>query len=276
MSAPAAHSAPPAPVALPANIGAVIARLETIMDDCARSGNRLGFFAALYYKVTCRVRDGILVGEFEDNARMERLDVVFANRYIHAWDRFQSGAGPTASWDLCFRAAEKRGLLVLQHLLLGMNAHINLDLGIAAVEVAGPAGLKAIRKDFNAINGILATLSGDVMSSLRRVSPLLSLLGLHATRYNSILIQFSLSNARDGAWCFAEDLDGATPDAYHRTALDRDASIAALASGLTRAKGPVRLTLAFIRLFEWNNPKKILNVLREGAPAKVRTATMES
>ena len=270
-----AKPAPIAPTALPTTIEAVIARLEAIMDDCARSGNRLGFFAALYHKVTCRVRDGILAGEFEDNARMERLDVLFANRYIHAWDRFRSGAGPTAAWDVCFRAAQKRRMLVIQHLLLGMNAHINLDLGIAAVEAAGPGGLKAIRKDFNAINGILAMLSGDVMSSLRRVSPLLSLLGLHATRYNSILIQFSLSNARDGAWCFAEDLDSSNADDYHRIALDRDASIAALASGLTRAKGAVRITLAFIRLFEWNSPTRILKVLREGAPTKVRTATME-
>ncbi len=260
---------------LPGTIDEVVARLEGIMDECARSGSRLGFFAALYHKVTCRVREGIRAGEFEDNARMERLDVVFANRYIHAWDRYRSGEGPTASWDVCFRAAGKRGLLVLQHLLLGMNAHINLDLGIAAVEVAGPGGLKAIRKDFNAINGILALLTGDVMSSLRRVSPLLSLLGLHATRYNSILIQFSLSNARDGAWCFAEDLDGSGAADYRRIALERDASIATLASGLTRAKGPVRLTLAVIRLFEWNSPRKILRVLREGSPARIRTATME-
>ena len=104
----------------------------------------------------------------------------------------------------------KRGTLVLQHLLLGMNAHINLDLGIAAAETAAGHGLAATRRDFVAINGILAELTGDVMSSLRRVSPLLSLMGLHATRYNSILIQFSISNARDGAWCFAEELYGKT------------------------------------------------------------------
>ncbi len=274
MSDPSTPPSPSAAPTLPNTIDAVIARLESIMDDCARNHNRLGFFAAMYHRVTCRIRDGILIGEFEDNDRMERLDVVFANRYIHAWDRFQSGSGTTASWDLCFRAAEKRGLLVLQHLLLGMNAHINLDLGIAAVEVAGPGGLRAIRKDFNAINGILAMQSGDVMAGLRRVSPLLSLLGLHATRYNSILIQFSLSNARDGAWCFAEDLDSGTPEDYHRIALERDQSIAALASGLTRAKGAVRITLAVIRLFEWSKVRRILDVMRKDTP-KVRVATME-
>ncbi len=260
---------------LPTNIQEVITELERIMDVCARTNNRLGYFAALYHKVTCRVRDGIAAGEFEDNARMERLDVVFANRYIHAWQRLEAGEVPSAPWAVAFDAARGRQTLVLQHLLLGMNAHINLDLGIAAVEAAGAAGLPSIRKDFNAINGILAMLTGDVMSSLRRVSPLLSLMGLHATRYNSILIQFSLSNARDGAWCFAEELYGKTGAEYTDISFARDRSIAELARGLTRARGLMRVTLLFIYLFEWKNPARIIRVLREGGPAVVKSRTVE-
>jgi len=156
-----------------------------------------------------------------------------------------------------------------------MNAHINLDLGIAAVEAAGPVGLPAIRKDFNAINGILAMLTGDVMNSLRRVSPLLSLMGMHATRYNSILIQFSISNARDGAWSFAEDLHGKTGTAYSDISLARDKSIGDLAMGLISAKGLMRVTLLLIYLFEWKNPARIIRVLREGGPSKVTAASVE-
>ena len=70
---------------LPTTIDEVITALEQIMDTCTRTGNRLGYFAALYYKVTCRVREGIRNQEFEDGARMERLDVTFANRYLQAW-----------------------------------------------------------------------------------------------------------------------------------------------------------------------------------------------
>jgi hypothetical protein len=156
-----------------------------------------------------------------------------------------------------------------------MNAHINLDLGIAAVEAAGTDGLPAIRKDFNAINGILAMLTGDVMNGLRRVSPLLSLMGMHATRYNSILIQFSISNARDGAWCFAEELHGKTGTAYSDISLARDKSIGELAKGLTSAKGLMRVTLLLIYLFEWKNPSRIIRVLREGGPSKVTAASVE-
>ncbi|MGI4866008.1 MAG: DUF5995 family protein [Janthinobacterium lividum] len=260
---------------LPTTIDEVIAELEQILDTCARTNNRLGYFAALYYKVTCRVREGIKNQEFEDGPRMERLDVTFANRYLQAWRTWQAGQPPTASWQLAFQAGTSRQVLVLQHLLLGMNAHINLDLGIAAAEVAAASGLPATRKDFLAINGILALLTGDVMASLRRVSPLLSLLGLHATRYNSILIQFSLSNARDGAWCFAEELADQAAPTYTPVLQARDKSIAELATSLTRATGLMRLTLWAIHVVEWRSPARIMQVLRDEGPRAVKAASVQ-
>ena len=43
--------------------------------------------------------------------------------------------------------------------MIGMNAHINLDLGIAAATVAPtPAELEALHADFNRINDVLARL----------------------------------------------------------------------------------------------------------------------
>src|SRR5687767_5236686 len=84
--------------ALPSTIAAVITALEGIMDRCAATGSRLGYFAALYHKVTCRVRDGIAAGEFADAPRMERLDVAFANRHIEAFMQQERGETPTQSW----------------------------------------------------------------------------------------------------------------------------------------------------------------------------------
>lgn len=217
------------------------------------------------------MRDGIAANEFEDGPRMERFDVTFANRYIQAWQTFQSGGKPSASWLYAFNIARQRRALVLQHLLLGMNAHINLDLGIAAAEVAGVAGMPAIRKDFAAINGVLAMLTGDVLNNLRRVSPLLSLMGLHQSRNNSILIQFSIGNARDGAWCFAEELFGAKPEAYNEVSAARDKSIAELAAGITEASGLMKITLWIIHLFEWRKPARIIRQLRNSTPAVIKT-----
>lgn len=256
---------------LPTTIEGVITELEQIMDECERTNNRLGYFAALYHKVTCRVREGITNNEFEDGPRMERLDVTFANRYIQAWKEFHGNQTPSSSWFISFNGGKRRRTLVLQHLLLGMNAHINLDLGAAAAEVAKSQGMPAIRKDFAAINGILAMLTGDVMSSLRKISPLLSLMGLHQSRYNSILIQFSISNARDGAWCFAEELFEAQPESYNSILQSRDKSIAELAEGILHATGLMHITLWLIHLFEWHSPTRIIREMRSSAPAVIKT-----
>ena len=258
---------------LPQTIDEIIAELERIIELCTKDNNRIGYFAALYHKVTCRVREGIAKGEFIDAARMELLDVSFANRYIEAWQQYENGVKPTSSWRIAFDAAKSSRTLVLQHLLLGMNAHINLDLGIATAITSGRRPLSDIKSDFNAINGILAMLTSDIMNQLRRVSPILSLMGLHATRYNSILVQFSISNARDGAWCFAEELSDTTDDTNAIAA--RDAAISELANGLTHATGLMRLTLWVIHLFEWKRPSKIINVLYEGRPAVVKSGKVE-
>src|SRR3712207_8653052 len=53
----------------------------------------------------------------------------------------------------------RSGPLVVQHLILGMNAHINLDLGVAAATVAPtPEELQSLKPDFMTINALLGRL----------------------------------------------------------------------------------------------------------------------
>src|SRR5215207_8262817 len=118
--------------ALPTDIDGVIERLGAIIKDCIARKDRLGYFAALYNRVTIAVKEGIAKGKFDDGARMERLDVLFANRYIAAYEAYRAGELPSTAWFKAFNAAQGPGPIVLQHLVAGMNAHINLDLGIAA------------------------------------------------------------------------------------------------------------------------------------------------
>jgi hypothetical protein len=140
------------------NIDEVIARLTDIIDISRQKSSRLGYFAALYRKVTISVKQGILNGRFENGARMGALDVNFANRYLEAYELHRKGETPTASWQVSFEASERRRPLILQHLLLGINAHINLDLGIAAAETSPGAQLPSLKHDFDMINKLLADL----------------------------------------------------------------------------------------------------------------------
>lgn len=243
-------------------IDEVITQLEAIIDRSIREKDKAGYFAALYHRVTCRVRDGVVNGDFEDNPRMEKLDVLFANRYIHAWHQWKDNGKPTDSWVVAFGATKKRMNILLQHLFLGMNAHINLDLAIASVETMNGADIKALRKDFYGINTVLAAMIYEVVHEINRVSPVMSLLGLHATNYNQMLMQFTIDIARDGAWCFAEELsEQEQQQAYAAFIVERDKKINKLGESILHPSGLMKITLLFVKLFEWWNPAKVINAL---------------
>ncbi|HYH81506.1 MAG TPA: DUF5995 family protein [Longimicrobium sp.] len=192
---------------LPDTIDGVIERLQAIIKDCIARQDRLGYFAALYNRVTLAVRDGIKAGAFQDGARMERLDVIFANRYITAYDTYRSGELPSVSWYKAFNAAQTSNHIVLQHLLAGMNAHINLDLGVAAARVAGPGGaIDGLRVDFNRINDLLAGLTPIVEQQLDDTSPVFKELSGIAPKLELKMVGFSMEKARDAAWAFAKEL----------------------------------------------------------------------
>ena len=247
-----------------ASIDQIIDELAQIIEDSKKYNDPAGYFAALYQKVTIRVRDGILNVEFEDNARMEKLDVLFASRYLDAYQQFKKGQLPTQSWAVAFKASQQKKGIILQHLLLGMNAHINLDLGIAAVETVGSGKLKVLKNDFYAINQILAQMVDDVQDSIGKASPLFGILDPLTGRADEDLVNFSISIARDGAWEFAEKLYLARKQEKESIIADRDFRIAVLANNLGNPKSRwLRSILRVISWLEWTNTTRVIEVLSQ-------------
>lgn len=187
-------------------IDEVVSMLDQVLVRTRRERSRLGYFAALYRKVTLRVKEGIQKDEFEDNARMEKFDVIFANRYLEAIHQHWHGVKPTRAWQLCFAACRDRNPVVLQHLLMGMNAHINLDLGISAALTSPGSDLPSLQNDFNKINSVLASLVNSVKSELTQIWPLLGPLDEMAGVTEDVMINFSMDKARNQAWRTAEKI----------------------------------------------------------------------
>jgi hypothetical protein len=159
----------------------------------------------LYRQVTRRIREGVLAQEFEDNDRMVKLEVIFTGRFIEAYESWKQGQKTTESWFIAFETTEKNNYLVLQHLFLGINAHINLDLGIAAVEAVEIEPIEGIQNDFNTINSVLAELVEGVKTNISTVSPTFGWLIPLAKGRDELLLNFSIQVARDGAWKYAEE-----------------------------------------------------------------------
>jgi hypothetical protein len=220
--------------------------------------------------VTIRVRDGILAGEFGDNPRMERLDVIFAKRFIDAYHSYQNGLPITESWKIAFDAAVSTKHLVLQHMLLGMNAHINLDLGIAAVETMKGKKLDDIEGDFNKINQVLGDLVDDVKLNIGTISPAFSRLIRFSKGKEEILVNFSIKLAREGAWKFAKRFS--TADNQADAIEKRDKVISLLAKGLVRPGLKLRLLIWIAGLSEWKSVPEIMDQLGRLAEAQVTKA----
>src|SRR3954465_12350167 len=118
------------------DIDDVLLKLRGVID--AQRGSPLAFFPAVYRATTARVQAGIRNGSFVDGARMGRFVTTFANRYLAALDALALGndSGPPRAWQVAFRAGARAHTMILQHVLVGMNAHINYDLPLAVIAAA--------------------------------------------------------------------------------------------------------------------------------------------
>jgi hypothetical protein len=247
------------------NIDQAIEALEFIIDTSQRNGNTDGYFAALYHKVTVKVKEGIAQNYFDDGQRMEQLDVVFAKRYIDAWIDKTQGRRVSRSWKVAFDSAACFRLTVLQHLLLGMNVHINLDLGISAAQIMRGENMSSLHRDFNKINSVLASLVDQVQNNLATIWPTLGKLLKLSGKADDFLIDFSMKLARDGAWKFANQLALAEPNQFMPMVEQRDEKIAAKASLVLSPGLLPSMVFLIIRLSERGSvEKKITNLRQEG------------
>ncbi|WP_324678905.1 DUF5995 family protein [Hymenobacter sp. GOD-10R] len=181
-------------------ISDVVTAINTIVQTCEQTQNRAGYFAALYKRMTVAVAEGIAAGAFEDGTRMEKLDIVFARRYLDAWQAYGQKEGCSTSWKYAFDGCLNQSLTVIQQLVLGINTHINLDLAIAAAAVAPGSQIQALKNDFDRINNVIASLVDDIQKCLEEVwLPMRWLTRVAATQQASVL-NFSIGVARKTAW----------------------------------------------------------------------------
>ena len=202
-----------------------------------------GYFPALYSRVTRRVAEAGIADE---------LAVVFAGYYLRALRR---EIDRPRCWQATWDVAGDGNLLIVQHLLLGINAHVNHDLPLAVVELARRHGeLAPMRPAFDAVNDVLAATYHEVLRDLDGVARWTN---EAAALGGGRLFNFSLRVARRQAWDAATrlfPLDDAGTAAY-RAELDRLVSV--LAYLVTRPVLPVRVVIPLLRRLEQRDPRRV-------------------
>jgi hypothetical protein len=244
-----ATPAPPAPFPPMTRLDAVVSALDSVIEWAIAASSRLGYFAALYKRITIAVAVAVENGAFEDGPRMERFDAAFASRYFDALNGYfhpNKFPRPTRSWQKTFDAVHRDDLIILQHMLAGVNAHIDLDLGIAAQNIAPAMKLPTLHEDFNTINAVLASQVEGLVDDINLLSPDLADLYQILAGNEIFLINQAIAAMRDSAWRFAMVLAFVPGFTRPLTIWTRDRKVAAQAEVIYHPPGVIGLIQATI------------------------------
>lgn len=243
-------------------IAEVLEQLDLIISEAENANSRQGYFAVLYRRMTLAVQQGIQQNAFKDGARMERLDVTFATRYIDAYFAYKSNLPLTAAWRTVFDACNSSTLTVIQHLILGVNTHINLDLAIAAADTCPGETILPMLADYNKINDIIAALTDEVQDKLTNVWWPLALLRNVVNSKQDAVIGFSIVEARRAAWASGVALGNLQGEARNGYINTMDHMVVVIAKQIINPGFLANILMKLIRLFEDKNVRNVIQLIK--------------
>ena len=231
------HSPVLARLETPETIDDVVRTLGQVVDWSIKAESHIGYFAALYKRITLAIHQAVDDGVFDNGRLIEELDVAFGRRYFNALnaylhpDKYQ---GLTLPWGVTFVGDQDDQAIILQHMLAGLNSHITFDLGLGLLAVAGNS-LDTLRGDYLRVNDVLCAQIPGIVKVVDQLSP-----DLRWARWlipDEIgVLKRELTRLREGAWLFAIYM------AMHRQkatdkALHQEAWTAALSSWYLQPSG---------------------------------------
>jgi hypothetical protein len=200
--------------------------------------DRRSMFLTLYGVVSVEMRGRVQRREFADTDWVHAYAVGFANLYREALEAYEAGQTDRVpkAWRLAFDAARRGNGLVLQDVLLGVNAHVNNDLPLALIGASVDPDRELRYRDHSAVNAVLGSVTERATRRLAALyAPGLTAMDDCAGQIDELLSAFSLEVARESAW------EGAISLANARSGFERGL-IGRLIE--TRAAAMARLLLA--------------------------------
>lgn len=186
--------------------------LELFETQCLENGDLRGVFATAYLQITRAISNEIEAESFNDNIWSSGYLIRFANLYREALLNYE-GKNLThvpKSWMIAFDLAQKQEGFIIQHLTLGINAHINHDLALALNDVGIDSNREEKYQDHVRINEILEQATENLKRSVsEKYAPILKRLDRRLGTVDDKITTFSISKAREHAWAMAVALSSA-------------------------------------------------------------------
>lgn len=142
---------------------ALTERMQTLVDQWNTAGDRRAIFLACYQRMTEHMLMAIARHAFHDTTWVYRLIGDFADYYFVALTAWEQGTGGPQVWQHTFACAARNDATIVQHLLLGVNAHINYDLVLVLDDLLHPEWPQLAERerqqrhaDYDAVNRVIA------------------------------------------------------------------------------------------------------------------------
>lgn len=187
----------------------VLQRMQALCNQWSSEGDRREVFLRCYGMMTSNMHAAIGRGDFIDSVWVDRLLHRFAEYYFEALERWDTSpdAAP-AVWQLAHGSTGREGTAVWQHLLLGVNAHINFDLVLTVHELledewAGLSPEARLRRhdDYCRVNAIIADTIDAVQDEVLAPSmPSSVILDRLMGRIDEYMISRLVTSWRDRTW----------------------------------------------------------------------------
>lgn len=240
-------------------------QLERFFQD---KKDQRAVFVTAYLRITRAIQKDIESNAFfHDGAWMTSYLIAFANKYREASYHYDMGRLDLVpkSWRLSFDASSQGKALVIQDLILGINAHINHDLPLALFDAGLDPHRNEKHRDHNRINDVIKDVINDIQDRIsayysRSLGVLDRLFGKLDEKFSS----FSFEKAREHSWEMAVALaDARTPEARDRLKkrLDDQADILGRLILIPNVAAPWLLeALKFVDQGSWWNNINVLGV----------------
>jgi hypothetical protein len=195
----------------------VVRRMERQLEELEAERDPGRFFLGTYLRTTRTMATEIDAGTFEDGEWVTRWDVVFADFYLDALGahrRDPASAPPV--WQKAFGA--RADLPPEAHVLLGMNAHINVDLPQTLVAVIPPEDfadaevMAGRRRDHCRIDDILADRIAEEDAELQRAGGRRTFFDKAVSPLNRRAARRMLKESRRSVWANTAVLHAARVD----------------------------------------------------------------
>lgn len=187
--------------------------MRQLAEDWDRQDDDRAIFLHCYYRMTDNMLVAIEEGRFHDAQWVSQLLHRFAEYYFDALTCYDCGDPTPAIWKYTHQRAREGRLHTLQHLLLGINAHINYDLVLTLHEILAPewphlsaAAKKERYEDHCLVNTIIAETIDEVQDEvIERYSPGMDWVDKLLGRLDEKLIALLITRWRNRVWDQALD-----------------------------------------------------------------------